>query len=211
MPKDDVPVRTRRAKAPNGQAKKPASRIDTMPDSAWGKRERESYRLAAQKYFTDGDGTALRKVIPVQRWRFAEEYVKDWDRAKAYVRAGFSPNSADQGAYQLMQYESTKAAIDLATKEQASQISCVDKDYIVAGVLNLIHKDTANDGNKLRGYELLSRILGLLVNKTELTGKDGEAIEIDQRKQEDSAAFINAIKRMAERQEDEGTQVVELV
>jgi hypothetical protein len=82
------------------------------------------------------------------------------------------------------------------TKSKEARISTVDPDYIVTRILDIVNKDNAKDGDKLRGLELLARHLGMLRDKTEISGPDGGAIEM-QRVKEESLAVINALKSMS--------------
>lgn len=59
-----------------------------------------------------------RKLTPKQE-RFVEEYLVDLNATKAAIRAGYSPKTAEQQGYQLLQIPSVQAAI-AAKREQVS-------------------------------------------------------------------------------------------
>jgi phage terminase small subunit len=145
------------------------------------------------------DMSALADALSYRQRRFCEEYIIDFNGRAAALRAGYSTKWADRQAYQLMMNKGVVRYIDHLTTSAAAKIMAVDPDYIIQGVVSIVNKDQARDGDKLRGYELLARILGMLVEKKEVTGKDGGPIEVEQRIEEEASDFRNMLKRIADK------------
>jgi phage terminase small subunit len=143
-------------------------------------------------------GTAL---TPRQR-AFCKEYIVDFNGAAAAVRAGYSTGYPDRQAHQLLKNKGISTYIDYLVASQAAKIMSVDADYIVQGIVNIINKEQGRDGDKLRGYELLARLKGLFIDKQEITGKDGGAIEVEQRRVDEEAnSFVNQLNAMRRKTE----------
>lgn len=142
------------------------------------------------------DMDALRIALTPRQRRFAEEYVVDHNGTAAAVRAGYATQYADRQAHLLMKHKGVSALIDHLTASKASKIMSIDPDYVISKVTEIIMKDTAKDGDKLRALELLARHLGMFVERTEITGKDGGAIQMQEIQQE-ADDFANQIKQMA--------------
>lgn len=155
---------------------------------------------AVKKALEAKDMEALSIALTPRQRAFAKEYVVDFNGAAAAVRAGYATQYADRQAHQLMKHKGVAAYIDHLTQSQAASIMSVDADYIVQGIVAIIAKAEGKDGDKLRGYELLARLKGLFIDKQEITGKDGGAIEVEQRRvDEESENFINQLKAMSRR------------
>lgn len=155
---------------------------------------------AVKKALADGDMEALGRALTFRQRRFCEEYTVDFNGAAAAIRAGYSTKYPDRQSYQLLNNKGVEAYCDHLTASKAAKIMSVDPDYVVQGIIKIVGKEHGKDGDKLRGYELLARILGMFVDKTELTGKDGGAIEIEQRKvEEETAQLTNMLKSMRKR------------
>lgn len=179
-----------------GKAKHPHDK--ERPESAAVRRALKRQDIAALKI----------ALTPRQR-RFAEEYIVDLNGTAAAIRAGYSNNYPDRQAHILLKHEGVAALIDHLMASKAARIVSVDPDYVIQRITAIINKDTARDGDKLRGLELLARHLGMLTDKQEITGKDGGAIEIQQKTAEDVATFLNSLKGLQKRAEEKKT--VELV
>lgn len=142
---------------------------------------------------------ALAKALTVRQRRFCEEYILDFNGSAAAVRAGYSPKYADRQAYQLLkQHDGCIAYIDHLTRSKEAKIMSVNPDYVIQRVMAIINNHEAKDGDKLRGLELLARHLGMFIDRTEITGKDGGAIET-KKIAEDAADFARAIADMVKR------------
>lgn len=155
---------------------------------------------AVRRALKDDDIEALKSALSVRQRRFAEEYIVDFNGSAAAIRAGYSTNYPDRQAHILLKHRGVAAYIDHLSRSKESKIVSVNPDYVIQQVMAIIGKEGARDGDRLRGLELLARHLGMFIDRTELTGKDGGAIEIEQRKVEEEAShFMNQLKALGDR------------
>jgi hypothetical protein len=153
----------------------------------------------------NNDIDALLTVLSVRQKRFAEEYVFDFNGTAAAVRAGYAVPYADRQAHLLLKHKGVSFYIDHLTRKKDTNITVVDENYIVQKIVQTIDKaeDLVNLTAVLRGLELLARHKGMLTDKQEITGKDGGAIEIENRKKtaEEADNFTNLLQTIADRAE----------
>lgn len=146
-----------------------------------------------------GDIELLRKRLTVRQTRFCEEYVIDFNAKAAAIRAGYATKWADRQAHLLMLKDEIRAYIDHLSQSKEAKIVSVDPDYVLQRITKVIDKEGTKDGDILRGLELLARHLGMLRDRTEISGPDGEAIRMEQRIKEESAAVVAALKSMRDK------------
>jgi phage terminase small subunit len=155
---------------------------------------------AVRHALAKGDMAALRLALTPRQRRFAEEYIVDFNGAAAAVRAGYSLNYPDRMASTLTKHAGVAALIDHLTASKEAKVMSVNPDYVIQKVTEIVTKPESRDGDKLRGLELLARHLGMFIDRTEITGKDGGAIEVEQRKIEEEAQnFTRLMKALQER------------
>lgn len=154
---------------------------------------------AVKKALASGNMDALRAALTPRQRLFAEEYIIDFNASAAAVRAGYSLNSVGKQAYLLLHNDGVSAYIDHLMKSRESRIAAADPDYVVQKVMKIVNKDAVRDGDALRGLELLARILGMLKDRTEISGPDGAAIEVAQRTKEEADGLIAALNTLARR------------
>ena len=110
------------------------------------------------------------------------------------VRAGL----AQYILQQLMENQAIRLVIDYL-RAQRSKNSDVTKDFVLVGIQKAIRK-AEEDGNHnatLRGYELLARHLGMFIEKTEISGPNGDAIRMEQKVNQDANDFASRMARLA--------------
>jgi phage terminase small subunit len=147
-----------------------------------------------------GDIEALKLALSPRQRAFAREYIKDYNGAAAAVRAGYSPNFVDRQAYNLLHNKGIALLVDELQMSKEDKIFSVNPEYVIKEVLAVVTKETVRDGDKLRALELLARHLGMFVDRTEISGPDGGAIELENRKIEEEASdFTSLMKAMKER------------
>ncbi len=131
---------------------------------------------------------------------FCEEYLVDLNATQAVVRAGYKTKYPNRVAFQLMENPAVRISID-ALRAERSKSSDVTKDFVLRGIQKAIRlaEESNNLNALLRGHELLARHLGMFVERTEISGPDGEAIKMEQKVKEDVADFKSAITRLASR------------
>ena len=143
----------------------------------------------------------LERLIPlltVRQRHFSEEYVIDFNGKAAAIRAGYAPTYADRQAYQLLKNVGVAYYIHRLSQTKESQIVSVDPDYIIKRITDIISKEGARDGDKLRGLELLARHLGMFIERTEISGRDGEAIKYQEIENE-AAEFAKRLSAIGRR------------
>lgn len=152
-----------------------------------------------RKALEANDIEAVKKGLSVRQRRFAEEYVLDFNGTAAAIRAGYATQYADRQAHLLLKHEGVSAYVDDLTRSKGAKIMSIDPDYVIAKVTEIVSGESTKDGDKLRGLELLARHLGMFIDRQEITGKDGGAIELNRKIEEDSAAVISTLKRMGKK------------
>ncbi|MBU6231616.1 terminase small subunit [Patescibacteria group bacterium] len=138
---------------------------------------------------------------------FVSEYIKDFDATAACRRAGYSGPNLNRIGHTMLRHPGIRAAIDHLQAEQAKAFD-VDVGYVVRKLTKTLERceddENFNPNAVLRAAELLGKYLGMFIEKKEITGKDGGAIQYE-KVQEDADAFTRAIAGLAERQRPSGT------
>jgi phage terminase small subunit len=164
---------------------------------------------AVRKALAKMDMEALSIALTPRQRAFCKEYIVDFNGSAAAVRAGYATTYADRQAHQLLKHKGVSAFIDYLTASKAQKIMSVDPDYVIQGIVEIVQKEVAKDGDKLRGYELLARIMGMFIDKTEITGKDGDAIQIEQREIEQEVSHvINVLNGMRKKTQKKEVHIV---
>lgn len=149
------------------------------------------------------DIEALKQALTVRQRRFCEEYVYDFSGKNAAIRAGYSPKNATQQATVILMNTGVRYYIDYLSASKEAKITAVDPNYVIQKVTEIVMKHDAKDGDKLRGLELLARHLGMFIDRTEITGKDGEAIKYEEI-QNEADNLQRRLARIAERRGKDG-------
>lgn len=153
------------------------------------------------------DMEALERALSPRQLAFCREYVVDFNGAAAAVRAGYAPANADKQAYLLKRHLGVKRYIEYLQTSKEAAIIAVTPDYIIQQITAIIHKPGVKDTDILRALDMLARHKGMYIDRTEITGKDGDAIKIEQqRKQkvaEEASSLINQLRGLADKQAKE--------
>lgn len=146
--------------------------------------------------------------LTVKQRRFVEEYVVDFNGSAAVLRAGYDTKYANRLATTMLGNPAIKAAIDALTIQNASE-SALKPEYVINKIKRTIEKAEAKDNHTavLRGCELLARSLGMFVERKEISGPNGEAIEYKQ-VQEAADAFTSAIAGLIERGREDDSFII---
>ena len=99
-----------------------------------------------------------------------------------------------------MENPAVRIAID-ALRAERNKSSDVTKDFVLRGIQKAIKlaEESGNLNALLRGHELLARHLGMFIERTEISGPDGEAIKYEEKIKEDVADFTRSIASIANR------------
>lgn len=152
-----------------------------------------------RKALDAGDVQSVIDNLTVKQRRFAEEYLVDFNASAACLRAGYDTKWPNRMGGELMSHPGIRAAIDQITQQRASQ-SVIKPEYVTKKIMRTIEL-AENDGNHaavLRGCELLARHLGMFIERTEISGPNGDAIKYE-RVKEAADAFTSAISGLIER------------
>lgn len=116
-----------------------------------------------------------------KRKRFAREYTKDLKGAEALVRAGFNPknrNVAASMAAKLKAEPEVAAEIERLEKKNLEKLE-LTSEMVLRELKDVGLTPTEVKGpEKVKALQLLAQHLGLLINKLELTGKNGGPVEV---------------------------------
>lgn len=111
---------------------------------------------------------------------FVSEYLIDLNATQAAIRAGYSPKTAEQLGYQLLQHPSVRAAVDEALEKRRVRTE-VTQDEVVGG-LKTIAAATANPAAaRVSAWVALGKHLGMFKDRVEHTGLDGGPIVVEDR------------------------------
>lgn len=146
-------------------------------------------------------------LTPRQK-RFVEEYVVDFDGAAACTRAGYNTKHPNKLSHEMLQHPGIRAAIDQVTLERAADTT-LKPDYVMNKIRKTIEKAELDNNHNavLRGCELMARALGMFIERKEISGPNGDAIQYKQ-VQEAADAFTSAIAGLIERGREEGSFVI---
>lgn len=167
------------------------------------------YSIKIKEALESGDVQAIIDNLSIKQRRFCEEYILDFNGGEAINRAGYKTNHASKMAYELLKKPAIKLVIDALTETKASK-AAIHPGYVIKKITRTIEKAEMDNNHTavLRGCELLARHLGMFIERTEISGPDGEAIKYE-RVQEAADAFSSAIASLVERAgEDEPIIVV---
>lgn len=159
----------------------------------------------------EGDEAVIATLTPMQI-KFVEAYVKDFDKKNALMAGGYKVTEKNSArlAQNLMTHPAVRIAIDYYVKIKAEK-STVTQQYIMARWVKQIENNEEKSKTDykaaqvvLRASELIAKSLGMFIDRTEITGKDGEAIQIEEIN--DAAdAFTRQIARLAQRERETGS------
>lgn len=163
----------------------------------------------------NGDFEALGDALTYRQKRWCEEFIVDYDATKAARRAGYTAKAIERQAYQLLHHPGCRAYAEYLDKEarKNAEGKILDKEYVVQKALEGVQK--AQDNNNLsayfRGLELLARHLGMFIDKQEISGPDGQAIQIEQRAKEEADSLIKTLQQLANKNTKNKVKEVTLV
>lgn len=132
---------------------------------------------------------------------FIEYYLADpqLNASLAVLKAGYKTNNPNRVATDLLRHPLVQKTIQEKQAKRFEKFS-VTQDYVLQKLVRIIEDtESGNPQAALRGLELLGKHLGLYRDRTEISGPDGKAIELEQRTQEDIEDFKSSLTRLADR------------
>lgn len=169
------------------------------PRKTWAERRiavKPNVRIAID---TNDIDALILALSPLQR-TFAEEYVTDFNGAGAVSRINSraQPKNYHRIAYLWLSNPGVRRYIDHLMEERTKNTR-VDQGYILDKLVKALNRSEGkNEGAALKAIELFMKHLGMLTEKTEITGKDGGAIQYE-KMTEDADAFTRAISSISKR------------
>lgn len=141
-----------------------------------------------------------RNLTPLQEL-FVSEYLKDFNASKAVLRAGYNSGNPNNMGSQLLNTPHVRARIQKVIEERKEK-SFVNEDYVLRKIVNTLEKcekdENFNATAVLRAAELLAKHLGMFVDKQEISGPNGGAIQTE-KVTNDATDFTRSIARLAKR------------
>lgn len=163
-------------------------------------RSKKGYaRPRIEKALNEGDIQKVIDNLNVRQRRFCEEYIISYNAADAVVKAGYRCKYPNRMGYQMLRNPGIRACIDQMTLQRADQ-SVVKPEYVVNKIVKTIEKAELDNNHNavLRGCELMARHLGMFIERQEISGPNGNAIEL--KAVRDAAdAFTSAVASLVER------------
>jgi phage terminase small subunit len=158
----------------------------------------EKMRPHVKEALEKGDLQGVLDGLTGKQLAFCEEYLVDLNARQAVLRV-YKTKNPDEMSKQLMGNPAIKFAID-GLKTLRAEKSDVTSDYVLKEVMTIIENTKIGNPNAaMRGLELLAKHLGMLKDRTEISGPDGGAIAYEQKVKEDSASLESAIARLVTR------------
>lgn len=105
---------------------------------------------------------------------FVTEYLKDFNATQAAIRAGYSQRTAGQGGHELLKNPHVRSEIDRLYQEAIGPKEKIVKD--VLDTLNEIITTGDKNSDRVAAAKVLAQHVGMLTDKVEVSGKDGEPI-----------------------------------
>jgi phage terminase small subunit len=131
---------------------------------------------------------------------FVEEYFVDLNASAACLRAGYKTKAPNRLAGKLMSHPLVKEAINGRKKERIEETR-LSAEYVINKLIAIADKqEEINASASLRALELLGKHLGLYRDRQEISGPDGEAIQVQQEQiRQNVDEFTRSIERLASR------------
>lgn len=161
--------------------------------------ESAAVKLGVEIFREEGNVEPLRSALSPRQRSFCEEYIVDYNGSAAAIRAGYAIPYADRQAHVLLKNMGVAAYIDYLNVSKEAKITALTPDYLIQQLMTIITKAGVRDGDKIRSIELLMKHSGMFIERTEITGKDGEAIKIEQQVKQEADKFLETIRRISEK------------
>lgn len=162
------------------------------------KKSRDAIKPSVQAALDAGNVQEVIDNLTERQRRFVEEYLIDFNGAAAVNRAGYTTKYPARLALEMLKHPGIKAAINQLTVERAEQ-STLKPEYVMNKLKRTLER-AETEGNHtavLRACEILARAMGMFIERQEISGPDGKAIEIEQRTREEAENLIQTLQKLA--------------
>lgn len=114
------------------------------------------------------------KKLTAKQEMFVKEYLIDLNATQAAIRAGYSKDTAKEIGCENLTKPNIADAIAKAKSKRAQKLD-ITADQIALNIIRICEKAESTDqlATALKGQTDLAKLLGLIVDKSEVTGKDG--------------------------------------
>ena len=131
---------------------------------------------------------------------FVNEYFVDFNGAQAVLRAGYKTSKPNRMAVKLLNHPLIAEAIAERKKERAEKTE-LTAEYVITKLVSIAERqEEINAQAALRALELLGKHLGLYRDRQEISGPDGEAIQVKQEQiKQNVDEFTSRIASLAKR------------
>lgn len=110
---------------------------------------------------------------------------------------GGKPEHANRISTQLMNHPTIKPIVDKIMAERAEKNE-LTAEYVLAKLVDLV-ENTDKDADRIRTLELLGKSLGLFRDRQEISGPNGDAIQMEQKVKQNADDFASRIASLAKR------------
>jgi phage terminase small subunit len=143
-------------------------------------------------------GDPNRPLTPQQE-QFVTEYLIDLNGRQSAIRAGYKEKGSEKQASQLLRRPHIRKALNEKMGKRESKTG-ITAEFVINKIAKTIQaaEIDSKHNDVLRGCELLGRHLGMFVERTEISGADGAAIQYE-KVTEDATTFTSAIASLASR------------
>ncbi len=136
--------------------------------------------LSVRRALEKEDLAAVEKALTARQRRFCHEYVHDFSKNKAVLRAGYVTSYPGRQAANLLKNEGILALIEELKTKKSYEITTIDPNYVIGKITAIVSDPAAKHADQLRGLELLAKHLGMFIERQEITGKDGGPLSVAQ-------------------------------
>lgn len=139
-------------------------------------------------------------MLTTKMKNFVDEYFVDFNGSAAVRRAGYRSKNPHKMAGKLMNHPLVRQEIEKKKKEREEKTE-LTADYVINKLVAIADEEQSkNPQASLRSLELLGKYLGLYKDRQEISGPDGDAIQMETKKTEENiAAFKSKLNRLARR------------
>jgi len=105
------------------------------------------------------------------------------------------PGNENRIAVELMNHPLVSAEINRRFEDRQKKLE-LTAEYVIEKLVDIV-EESEKDTDRIRSLELLGKSLGLFKDRQEISGPDGEAIQMEQKINERAADFTSKLSRLA--------------